>query len=279
MFIGAGMLLQIHEKLDEIIVKSLCHRANMTSKEIHRDVAERSGRSYTAQAIFKELTKLQSAGVVVRLKSRYSLMLSWAMRLTTLAEVAKEAYLTKSPLDLIMAECEVKKTWRCSDFDKVANFWLQAKVALLRHSGGGLLYEWQPHAWTELLYPERHRDLGGALRASKTTAFVVVGGVCPLDRELTKAWGRSSIRVSHNQNLLEKFEHLYLSVVNDHVFTCEITPKHHHQLDKLFEDASLSRIALREHPLFNEKAKFSVKLEKNSKKARQLKNMISEHFV
>lgn len=158
------MLLQIHEKLDELIVKALCHKANMTSKEIHQDVAERSGHMYTAQAVFKELTKLQSAGVVVRLKSRYSLMLSWTMRLNTLADVAKEVYLTKSPLDLIMAECEVKKTWRCSDFDKFANFWLQAKVALLRHTGGGALYEWQPHAWTELLYPERHRDLGGALR-------------------------------------------------------------------------------------------------------------------
>lgn len=272
------MLLQSVEKLDELIVKSLCHRTNMSADEIRADVLARSGHSYTAQAIFKELQKLQASGIVVRLKGKYNLFLSWALRLVTLADVVHDVYLSRSPLDLILAERAQKRNWRCADFDKVGNFWVQAKIAMLKHERSTALFEWQPHPWTTLLQPERQVELEAVLRSEKARAHVIVGGRSALDRALSARWARDVTSISHNSELAEELDGTYITVVGEHIFSCEITPKHHHKLDELFASGG-NRETLAEHSLFREKAKFAVKLERNAKKARRYMKMFEEYFV
>lgn len=67
------MLLQVKESLEDLIVKLLVEKPDLSAAQIYQKVTRL--RKITLQAIYKELRKLQGAGVVVKLKKRYSLRL------------------------------------------------------------------------------------------------------------------------------------------------------------------------------------------------------------
>lgn len=274
------MLFQIDEQLDELIVKVLAHRANLSAEEIRTDVLERTKKRFSPQAVYKELSKLQEHGVVVRLKQRYNLALSWALRFVTLGDYIYDVYLASAPVDLIMAEKTTKKSWRCSDFDKVANFWMQAKIAMLRQSNAKVIAEWLPYPWVELAYITKAKQFASVLRREKCSVYTIVGGDTRFAQELTKDWDEKVFTTSHRVGPFHELEHTYFSVIGDYIFTVDLTPAHHHELAEFFGHSRKSPLLRPEtvKEFFRKKAKFRVKLEENSAKSKKLRRQFEDFF-
>jgi hypothetical protein len=272
------MLLQTDEILEDLIVKCLAHRAQVSAVWIKENVRARYGQTFTTQAIYKGLSKLQAEGVVVRLKKHYSLTLSWSMRFVTLADMIHEVYLAKSPLNLLLSEKVTKKAWRCSDFSKVANLWLQTRLALLRHTGESSFFEWQPHPWLDLLQGEMHRQYLQTLASCRYSGHVIVGGTEKIDRAIVKRWGSRVITASFDKETFRDMPSQYLSVVGDFIFSVEVAPVHHNALTRLCREVSMSGDISLVEPFFKKKAKFAVKLEENSRKAKSLTKRFRDYF-
>jgi hypothetical protein len=72
----------------------------------------------------------------------------------------------------------------------------------------------------------------------------------------------------------------YLSVIGDYVFSITIEPKHNRELEALYASMNSAREIRVERitELLYRKAKFSVKLEENPKRAKQLARKFLEYF-
>lgn len=272
------MLLQTDEHLEDLIVKCLAHRAQVSASWIKENVRARYGRTFTTQAIYKGLSKLQSEGVVVRLKKHYSLTLSWAMRFVTLADVIHEVYLAESPLKLLISEKVTKKSWRCSDFSKVANFWMQTRIALLRHTGEKEFFEWQPHPWVDLFQGDMQRQYLQTLLAGRYSGHVIIGGTSKIERAIVKRWGSRVVTASFDTDTFHDMPCQYVSVVGSFVFSVEVAPVHHNALSRLCREISTSGDLSPVEPFFKKKAKFAVKLEENPRRAKSLTKRFRDYF-
>ena len=89
------MLFQIKESLDAKLVRELGLEAGQTAQQLRESLSKSSGR-YSAQALYKELHKLQREGIVVGMKGSYGLALSWVLELVDFADKVYDTYLNGS---------------------------------------------------------------------------------------------------------------------------------------------------------------------------------------
>jgi len=273
------MLLQTQENLEELIVKVLAHAPSMSADKIRQAIAK-DFRRYSAQAIFKELHKLQRVGVVVRVKRDYSLSMAWALDFVNLGDVIYDQYVAKTPLGTILPDMVKRKSWKCSDFCRVSNFWLHTKSALFEHTRQRLMYEWEPHPWVHLIHHEKQLALYRVFKRGGWHISKIVGGGSYLDRLYAPAWPKDVITHSFAPGPFYELTNTYLNVIGDYVFTIAIEPKHNRELEELYASMSSAKQIKVEKitDLLYRKAKFSVKLEENSKRAEQLRRQFVEYF-
>ena len=175
------MLLTPNISLENLLVELMAKRPSATAATL-LDQLQGSGHSYSIQAIYKELRKLQSQGVVLKRNGEYSLHLSWILNLLSLADKMFDTQTGPGATASVLPAEGEKKNYRFGKLSHVDDFWIHALLVILQNSTARTLYQWLPHPWFHLINSHKSFPLHQAFEAGGYVVQCIVGGDTYLDR-------------------------------------------------------------------------------------------------
>jgi hypothetical protein len=273
------MLLQIHERLEERLIRILagvpCARVSWIQKSLSAKF-----RPYTFQAIYKELSKLQKAGIVVKAGEEYRLKLSWISDLTRLVNQMHDTHLAASSLAARLSQDKSKIKWNFSNLLKMDDYWGHLVLDLFRNSGANAMYEWLPHPWFELIHREKEDRFRKVLRRSKKRIYMIVGGSSYLDRICRRYWPAELYEYSFTESPFENKRSEYIDVIGEYILTIKLTRNFSQRIDDFYQQISCAKEVQASEilDLFTAKTSIQMILERNKRKASLFKKKFSQFF-
>ena len=232
------------------------------------------------QKFYKELRKLQSSGVVFKLKQSYGLRLPWAIDFMSLADTISNTYVNPPLLSSILPDKNKKKIWHFDNLLKLNDFWSHILLILIQHSKKKILLGWNPHPWFHLVQAKQEEQYLKSLGLAKSKLYLIIGGNTYLDRWTEKFLNKKVVEYSFGKSVFEKNRSIYLNVIDDYVVTVKMDTKTNQEIENLYKNiisvenmniATMLRI-------FHSKVKASVWLEKNLRKADILRGRFTKFF-
>jgi hypothetical protein len=273
------MILSGHSKLADSLVAILARQPELSAADLH-NLASKPERSYSLAAIYKELAKLKTQGIVVKQKDRFSLSLTWLFELQEFVDRVGVRYRNQDFLSTFLPGAVGKHSWSFSNLMSMDDFWNQILLALVSNFDGRSVLSWVPHPWFVLIHTEKERKLHSALRRLGRHFFTIFGGDAYLDHLAEKLYQKNIHTYSFAPGPFAKQVDTYLDVVGDYVLTVKIEGKLVSQIEKLFSSIrgrrDLDPLAAME--VLAAPAKIRMTLEKNSRLATTLRRKFEDYF-
>ncbi len=269
------MLLSSADKLETSIVRLLAETPRLSAADIHAS-ARKNRRRYSLAAVYKELTKLQAAGVLVKDGARFSLSLGWIFDVIEYGERLHSVYYSEPYLKTILPEVGQKQSWIFHNLLRGNDLWNQIILALLKRTGASDMFSWVSHPWFLLLELEKEERLHRLFSFARRRFYTAVGGTTYLDRAAIARFYRGSQHtVAFSRRVFPHLERRsYLDVVGDFVLSVSLDPRTSKRIDQLFATTkgSVSESAAKYYQALTKYCTMTVTLENNPKKAGRLKS-------
>lgn len=273
------MILGKQISLSEAIVAILANQENASAKELHREIC-RTRRPYSLVAVYKELARLQSEGILAKAADSYSLKLTWVINATGFFNQMFKFHFHRCPYKNLIPAANESFTWRFTDFSKVDDLWEQILFALFARSKQKILLSWMPHPWYHLTDDDKQGPYENAMRAMNIKIFRIIGGRTFLDRESIQHWTEPVYAVSLARSPFDGDLCHYIDVIDDYVLTIKLNDQTASLLEDLYNSVE-SRESLATAPqrkIFSNPVKITVKLQHNQRKARRLQKQFREFW-
>lgn len=267
------MLLSPEGKLEAVIVQLLASTPRMSAADIHA-VARRNRRRFSLAAVYKELTKLQRAGVLVKDGTSFSLSLGWVFDVLAYGERLHAVYFAEPYLKTILPELGKRQSWVFHSLLRGNDLWNQIILALLKRTGSSDMFSWIPHPWFLLLEVETEERLHRLFSFARRRFYTVVGGMTYLDRAaISRFYKGEQHEVSFSSRAFILEPRSYLDVVGDFVLTVTVDPRTAKRINSLFTSTRgvSDGDAAKRYQALNKYCTMSVVLENNPKKAARLR--------
>lgn len=272
------MLAAASSNVADAILALFRRDGEMSAGEIHAALQDGYGRC-SLRAVYKELTNLMAAGIVVKQKGRFSLSLPWMLSLFRCADDLFRAALRRPAASLLPAEKETRR-WRFHDLRRLDQFWLQLIFLLFEGSATRTMFVWAPHFWFHLLEYGRELQAQDAMSVAGNLMYMIVGGDTFLDRQPERYWSRSVYRWSYEPSSFHSERQTYYDVIDDYVLTVKLDARTAHRLGECFRSVKTARDAARvpELALFDHRANVTLSLAHDESRARALRSRFCRHF-
>lgn len=193
------MLKATKEKLEDAIVGILSDHAAIAADELHLELKRRK-LSYTIQALYKELRKLQQLGVVVKGRGLYSLRLSWILSLTDLADRAYTKYVDSPFPRELLPDSEKRMRWAFTSMLRADDFYMQVLTKLLMSPSAQSAYTAMEYPW--FLFPHIHHELNHQriLDRQHRTQYVVLETDTPLVRAQVRVYDDMHVKCAFSSS-------------------------------------------------------------------------------
>lgn len=265
--------------LDELIIRVLAARPNLSSTEIQQAV-EAMSRAYSPQAIFKALNALQEQSIIVRLKQHYSLSLAWTNDYLTLGNVIDAEYQGPKVCQGLVPAANKRTSWKFTNLLRLKNFWSQIVLALSASSNTKTLLSWNPRPLFYLMHSDHQRQVLRALATNETKMYKIIGGRTALDRSTSRFWDKNSVEFSFAEGPFEHQRSTFFFTLDDFLITVFIDGQTVSLVEELFAKNSsahaLGTSAL-EH-LSQRRVNASLLIEHNRSKAHAVGRKFSRYF-
>lgn len=273
------MLLSVKQTSLDRLVSILATRPGLEFAEIQHLLRDGGGPVSRPQ-LFRELHELQSAGVAVSIKGRYSLSLAWIVELIHFSDAVHEHYLSGSKISALLSDASKRKTWRFFEYCRLSNFWNHLRLALAAETESSEIFEWIPHPWQHLIHHEKALLFYKALGKSGCRLRRIVGNDSYLDQLHVDSWPKQIVEYSFAEGPFSEQQNLYFDVIGDYVFEISIMGRTFTSLQELYDSvknkSSLKFERITE--LLYEKGRFVTSLERNPRKAERLRKQFREFF-
>lgn len=273
------MFLDSNASLRELLVIALAQRRECTADRLRVLICERH-RKCSLQAVYLELGKLMQAGVVLKVKDRYELTLSWVSKLEEFACCTADDYFSR-PSKLFQLPAPGKKLRLVfSDLKRCDRFWMQSMIKLLETSATKQMFQWLPHPWHQLVHGPTGGEFEKTLRRIGAKDYIIVGGDSYLDRQARKSWAGDIFVHSAAPGPFACERTDYISISGDFILTTSYPLKIVKMIDRYFcEVVSRAEVNARAlAPIFASKMKIVVKLEHNPKEAEKFRRKFLRYF-
>ncbi len=273
------MIFQSKESLENTIVLYLTDHPSKSAHEIYEYINSKE-KKYSLQGVYKELKKLDTLGVIIKIEKRFSLRLPWVLELTSLADKVSEKYLNPKFSSLLPDENQ-KEIWHFDNLFKLNHLWTQILLTLVEQSKEKVILGWNPHTWFHLAETKEEERYIKALELSESKLYLLIGGDHYLDKWAEKYLEKSYIKYSYAKTAFQEERSRYYNVVDDYVITVKLDEGTTYAIEALYEktlsekDLNISEIM----DIFNKKVKASIWLEKNKAKADEIKGRFEKEFV
>jgi len=212
------MLEAVKKKLEDILVRILSENAALSAESLYRELKRRKG-SYTLQALYKELRKLQQQGVVVRARGLYSLRLSWILSLTNLADRAYATCIDSPFPEELLPESEKRVKWAFNDMNRADDFYMQVLTKLLLAPSAPAAYTAMEHPWFLFMNTQNELNHQRVLEQERKKQFVVLENDTPLDRAQVHLYDNISIKFAFSPELGICTTYSIVSAIGDFVLS------------------------------------------------------------
>ena len=272
------MLLGTRQKLAEEIVQ--CFRSNpyLSAAQIFQRIKVK--KQISERAVFKELAGLVDEGVLVRVKGRYAIKITWILELLHLGDELTKQSLHPQSLDLQIPKSGEKLRWRFRDIRRMDTFWVQLMFVLFSISATKRMYVWCPHFWFHLLDLKKELQAMRAMQKGGNKHFLIIGSDSFVDRLPTQYWNRKVYEWSYSPGPFEGQKRSYINVIDDFILTALFSSEFVQSLDSLCEKIKgkhdLAAIDLRK--FFESPALVTLTLEHSPNKAKRLQRVFKEYF-
>lgn len=257
----------------------LSERPLQTAQELWKAI--RSGRrDYTLQAVYYELNKLQTAGVVVKSGKTYSLSLLWVQEILSFADRLADTYLGHN-LNVVppLPENTRRSTWLFRNFARADDFRLQLRLSLFEQCIDNASYCIYPHLLFPLLRGEKIKEFGATLKHSRRRVYCVIGSRTKLDLECQRQLDPSSFILSSAKSSFQFDSRRYLEVIGDYLLEVVFEPRTAQITERLFRASSGSQVISGEIvELLRSKDKIRVILSYSPARAKRLKKQFVNFF-
>ncbi len=272
------MLLGTEQKLAEIIIELFRRYPQLGEAEIHEKVV--LIKPVTHRAIFKELSKLVHQGILVRVKGRYSIKVTWILELLQLGDDLTKQTLNKKSLDLQIPKPGERIKWRFRDIRRMDTFWVQLMFVLFSISSTKKMHVWCPHFWFHLLDFGKELQAMGAMKKGNNKHFLIIGSDSYIDKLPTRYWNKEVYEWSYAQGPFEGENRRYLDIIDDFVLTVLFQADFTKELDLICKNINNER-DLYTYDLksfFDKPSLTTLTLEHNPQKAKKLRKKFVDFF-
>ena len=274
------MLLSTKESLADALVILLARFGASTAAELRAQVATVLKR-YSPQAIYQELRKLEQRAVVIRLKRRYALNLSWVFEFQALAAHLARTHVRESHFVHELARSSRGICIRVSSLIHADDLWVQFMHTMYRLAPGERMYSWLRHPWFHFTGHEKEFKYQRALKLLKQRMYVVVGGRTALDRYFASLWLPGVYIVSQEPGPLDTLRREYFNVMGDWVLSITLDAPTTRAIESLFararnlQDVDTARVI----DLLHTQVRVSMRLARQPKKAARLRRQFEMYFT
>ncbi len=259
-----------------LIISALARRGPLTAKQLQRLP---SPKTVSIQAVYKDLRRLEAAGVVVRSSGLYSLSFPWLLEIAEFARDASAVYFQHADVRALLGE-KSKRVWKFSDLRLLDSFWMEMILGTAKATGTSSIFGWIPHPWFDLLQFGKVSRFRERLLASGVRAFVIIGGDTTLDHDVCERWPSRLYEWSTATGPFDGQDSTYVQTVGEYIVTVTLDRQTVRLVDAVFqESSSLSSINLAAlNQLLANKPRATISVEKSPPKIRRLNRKFSEYF-
>jgi hypothetical protein len=272
------MILGTNEKLAELIIHCFRRQPQLSQREIFSQL--RTTKKVSERAVFKELAKLVEQGILVRVKGRYAVKVTWILELLELGDDLTKQSLHRKSLDIQVPEPGGRLRWKFNDLRRMDAFWVQLMFVLFSISKRKQMYVWSPHFWFHLLDLKKELQAMRAMKTGGNKHFLIIGSDSYLDKLPARYWNKHVYDWSYAVGPFEGEDRRYIDVIDDYVLTVLFTPQFVKELDALLDrvrnEHDLQKIDL--NTFFNKRTMVTLTLENNPAKAKRLTKKFKEFF-
>jgi hypothetical protein len=272
------MLLTGKESLEERIVLLLSAQSRLAAQAIFSAV-NKGPASYTLQAVYKELRKLQQQGVVGKLGRGYSLRLSWVLGLDELGERMVNTYLKSGALSTLL-KTKSKQTWYVSNLIRLNDLWDQLLISLVQESTSKQLFGYTKHAWYHLAQPQAEDQYIRAVSKEGGKIYLALGSKLPLDAWAEQFWPKHIMEFGYTRQPLHDDHTVEFDVIDDYIVTTKKDLKITQALESIYAQAKTPADVRGDVLLsvFTRPTRVRVTLEHNPTKAARLRKKFFQFF-
>lgn len=178
--------------IKDLIVQFLSVNKNQIAANIHLSITARYVNC-TIQALYAELRKLETAGVIVKGKRFYNLSLPWIIDRLNFAEKMYQTYSIFPFPTGVLPEKGKKCIWKFTNINRLDDFSLQIILTLLHTSTDKQFIAWARHPWFLLAHKDKELRFEKNLKNLKIKQILFIEGNTKLDRELVQKYDKNII--------------------------------------------------------------------------------------
>lgn len=254
----------------------------LTARQIQNELGEIS--SFSLVAIYAELNRMQAEKMLIKEKDRYILSLAWVLDARLTLDTVYNSLLQTSQLDSKVLTLDSndsgRRSWTFSSVHQMNNFWVQLIFALLGTSDSKIVYEYVPHLWFAYIEPERDMQYQRTFRTVQSQIEIMVGGDSYLDQFPLRRKNRPAYRCYFSDIPFKELRTTCYCMIDSWLITIKYPEKAGKDFDSCFDESD----NLREDSIpflwsiLSRQQNVTVKLESNTRKARQVRTIFEEYF-
>lgn len=274
------MLLGTKETLEDFLVHLLTEHHSVSIGFLHAEVARRF-RSYSVPAVYKELRKLETQGIVHRREKKVSLSLSWIMNMSSLTDRMYDLHTRGERLTHVLPEYDEKLKLRFSNLERLDDFWIHTIILILQKSSRPKLYQWMPHPWFNLIHSQKSLPFHRALKVGGYSVENIIGGQTWLDRRAAKLSVQGVYEYSFAPGPFESERSTYYSITDTYLLTIKLLERKANELEQLY--ATVETATDLETPgllkSINDARGSVLTIEKGGRRHKKIWNKFIEYFA
>ncbi len=272
------MLLCPHPALEELLVLALSRKPGVSAEWLLTQVSNKQ-RSYTIQAVYKELRKLQTDGIVFKQGKLYGLSLSWVLNLWSTAEQMLDLYSRQAGSSLTLPGDGEIHSYVFSRLAHVDDLWIHYLLLMLQNSEKKVLYQWLPHPWFHLIHSHKSWPLHEALKVAGYRVQSIVGGATFLDQYSKRITTNGAYEFYYGPGPFSS-QLEYYSVSDHFLFTLRLDKQTTGRIELLYssvtssKELDVSKIVT----AINQPGRMTVTVESGTKKANNIWRKFQGYF-
>ena len=265
--------------LSQRIIELLADSPGANAAWLHQECNLRY-RNCSIQAVYQELNKLQSQGIVVKVKNTFSLSLSWSFSLINFADKIYDNYVASASHLQIIPERSSQISWRFNDLLRLDDLWVQAMIALFGHTRSKQMFSWIPHPWFYFAQIEKVSQFYKLYEQEKWHYYATIGGDTFLDRYYAQNMKVSRFEYRIGQTPVFSDMSKHYCIIGDYIISVKLDKLTSQRIEELFSsihslaDATYERVSL----VLSAKAKLTLKIEHSPTKAKKYAKKFARYF-
>ncbi|WKZ57305.1 MAG: helix-turn-helix domain-containing protein [Bdellovibrionota bacterium] len=222
-------------QLEKRILALLADGSTYSAQEIQTRLSK-IGTDYSVQAVYHIFRKLRRQGVVLKVRDRFSLSLTWALDLLHLARQIESNLLQSVPANQVIPAPMHGLSWSFASLMALDDFWVQLMLIVFERSSEAQMYNFCPHPWFYYAQQGKLEKFYRVLTQRQSRIYLLIGGRSYLDHEFSRAVSKCLYNCVHaSGRTIGGTTCQHVMVIGDYVITVRLSKKMGAAIDEAFQ--------------------------------------------